>query len=45
MARVDYKDMIRFKEELLDKHKLLADLELTPLEFYQGMDTSGSLGV
>jgi hypothetical protein len=40
MARVDYKDMVRFKEELLERHKLLAGLELEPLPVYQGMDTT-----
>lgn len=40
MARVDYKDMIRFKEELFDRHKLLHGLELVPLEVYQGIDTT-----
>ena len=40
MARVDYKDMIHFKEELFDRHKLLDGLELEPLPVYDGMDTT-----
>lgn len=39
MARVDYKNMISFKEELVEKRKLFEEMELVPLEDYQGMDT------
>ena len=39
MARVDYKNMIRFRDELVEKHKIFEDMELVPLETYEGMDT------
>ena len=39
MARVDYKNMIRFRDELVEKHKIFEDMELIPLETYEGMDT------
>ena len=39
MARVDYKDMIKFTEEVMVKGKLLEGLDLVPLETYDGMDT------
>jgi len=39
MARVDYKNMIRFRDELVEKHKIFQDMELVPLETYEGMDT------
>jgi len=39
MARVDYKNMIRFRDELIEKHKIFEDMELVPLETYEGMDT------
>jgi hypothetical protein len=40
MARVDYKDMIQFADEIVTKHKLFAEYELVRLENYLGMDTS-----
>jgi hypothetical protein len=39
MARVDYKNMINFAEELFERHKLFEGMELIPLETYEGMDT------
>jgi hypothetical protein len=39
MARVDYKNMIRFRDELVEKHKIFETMELVPLETYEGMDT------
>ena len=39
MARVDYKNMIRFRDELVEKYKIFEDMELVPLETYEGMDT------
>jgi len=39
MARVDYKNMIRFRDELVEKHKIFEGMELVPLETYEGMDT------
>jgi hypothetical protein len=39
MARVDYKNMIRFRDELVEKHKIFDNMELVPLETYEGMDT------
>ena len=39
MARVYYKNMIRFKEELFDKRKLFEGMELVPLETYENMET------
>lgn len=39
MARVDYKNMINFAEELFERHKLFEEMELVPLETYEGMDT------
>lgn len=39
MARVDFKDMIRFAEELVVNRKMFEGLELEPLETYIGMDT------
>jgi len=39
VARVDYKNMIRFRDELVEKHKVFEDMELVPLETYEGMDT------
>jgi hypothetical protein len=39
MARVDYKNMIRFRDQLVEKHKIFQDMELVPLETYEGMDT------
>ena len=39
MARVDYRNMIRFKEELFDKRKLFEGMELVPLETYENMET------
>jgi len=40
MARVDYKDMIPFAEELLNKYRLFEQYELVRLPTYLGMDTS-----
>lgn len=39
MARVEYKNMIHFKEELFEKHKLFDEMELVPLETYESMET------
>ena len=39
MARVDYKNMIHFREELFDKHKLFEGMDLVPLETYENMET------
>ena len=39
MARVDYKDMIKFTEEIITKRKLFEGIDLAPLEAYEGMDT------
>jgi hypothetical protein len=39
MARVDYGNMIRFRDELVERHKIFDDMELIPLEIYDGMDT------
>ena len=39
MARVDYKDMIKFTEEIITKPRLFEDIDLTPLEAYEEMDT------
>lgn len=39
MARVDYKDMIKFFEVAIEKPGLLQGLDLVPLETYEGMDT------
>jgi hypothetical protein len=39
MARVDFKDMIHFADEITGRYKLFEGLELIPLETYQGMDT------
>lgn len=39
MARVDFKDMIRFTDEVVVQRKLFEGLELEPLETYLGMDT------
>lgn len=39
MARVDYKDMIKFTEEVIVKGKIFEGLDLIPLETYAGMDT------
>ncbi len=39
MARVDYKNMIRFRDELVEKHKIFEGMELVPLETYEGMNT------
>ena len=39
MARVDYKDMIKFTEEVVEKGKFFEGFELVPLESYEGMDT------
>jgi len=39
MARVDYNNMIRFRDELVEKHKIFEGMELVPLETYEGMDT------
>ncbi len=39
MGRVEYKDMIRFEYELVEKHRLFEGLELIPLATYEGMDT------
>jgi len=42
MARVDYKDMIKFTEEIIIKPRLFEGLDLIPLETYEGMDTRGA---
>lgn len=39
MARVDFKDMIRFTDEVVEKRKIFEGLDLEPLETYLGMDT------
>jgi hypothetical protein len=39
MARVDYKDMITFADDLTGKYKLFEGIDLVPLETYEGMDT------
>jgi hypothetical protein len=39
MARVDFKDMIQFADEVVVQRKLFEGLELEPLETYLGMDT------
>jgi hypothetical protein len=39
MARVDFNDMIKFVEEILERHKLFEGYELVPLETYLGKDT------
>lgn len=39
MARVDYNEMIKFAEEILEHYKLFDGYELIPLEEYQGMST------
>ncbi|MEI6125009.1 MAG: hypothetical protein WCQ99_00510 [Pseudomonadota bacterium] len=39
MARVEYKDMIPFADELQNRYKLFEGFELEPLETYLGMDT------
>ncbi|MCP4714449.1 MAG: hypothetical protein GY868_04970 [Deltaproteobacteria bacterium] len=38
MSRVDFKDMVKFVEEV-EKSGLLSGLDLEPIESYQGMDT------
>ena len=38
MARVDYKDMINYADDLLNKYKIFEGLDLVPLETYEGMD-------
>ena len=34
MARVDFKDMINFTEEVVERRKLFEGVELEPLESY-----------
>jgi len=45
MARVDFKDMIHFVEEVVEKRKLFSGLELEPLDSYLGMDTREALDI
>ena len=40
MARVDYRDMIQFADQILNKYKLFEKYGLVRLENYLGMDTS-----
>ncbi|MCX5901724.1 MAG: hypothetical protein NTX06_13515 [Proteobacteria bacterium] len=39
MARVDFKDMIQFADEVVVQRKLFEGLEMEPLETYLGVDT------
>ncbi len=45
MARVEFKDMIEFEKELVERHRIFAGLELEPLESYLGMDTRQALEI
>ncbi len=40
MARVDFKDMVKFTEEVVKKPRLFSDYELVRLDEYLGMDTA-----
>jgi hypothetical protein len=40
MGRVDFKDMVRFVEEVVEKPRLFGNLALEPLTQYLGRDTS-----
>jgi len=39
MARLDYKDMVAFADDILGRYRLFEGLELEPLTIYCGMDT------
>ncbi len=45
MARVDFKDMIRFTDELVVNRKMFEGLELEPLETYMRRGHAACLGV
>jgi hypothetical protein len=42
MARVDYKDMVKFADDIIERYKLFEGIELEPLKTYLGMDTQSA---
>jgi hypothetical protein len=42
MVRVDYKDMVKFADDLIDKYRIFEGIELERLQTYVGMDTGSA---
>jgi hypothetical protein len=40
MARLTFNDLIPFEDEIINRHRILDELDLEPLDTYQGMDTA-----